>query len=63
MTTSVFFIHHFLLIFATQLIQTRFFLFWTCFITAFEGDKYKFFIWETSPKFLGLEEIIFRQNH
>ena len=48
MTASVFFIH-FLLIFATQLIETRFFFYFgTCFITVFEGDKYEFCIWKTS---------------
>ena len=35
MTASVFFIHHFLLLFATQLIETRFFLFWNMFCHSF----------------------------
>ena len=50
MIASVFFIHHFLLIFTTQLIETKFFYFGTCFviITAFEGDEYEFCIWKTS---------------
>ena len=48
MTTCVVFIYHFLLIFATQLIKTRFLYFGTCFITGFKGDKYELCIWETS---------------
>ena len=35
MTASVFFIHYFLLIFDTQLIETRFFLFWNMFYHSF----------------------------
>ena len=36
MTASVFSIHHFLLIFATQLIEIRFFLFWNMFYHSFQ---------------------------
>ena len=44
LTTPVFFIHHFLLTFATQLIETKFFYFGTCFIIikAFEGVNMSF---------------------
>ena len=43
LTTPVFFIHHFLLVFATQLIETNFFHFGTCFIIITE-----FCIWKPS---------------
>ena len=49
LTTPVFFIHHFLLTFATQLIETKF-SFWNMFYHyhSFRRCKYEFCIWKTS---------------